>query len=469
MRNSALVPPAYRPPPVRRSSDRQRSTNFGGRWRRELIGVLSSLALACIAFVAGAAIYDVQVFPAEALRNAFIGGKAFVRVATHALNLVEPYRTKLYGMARSSGSGVTRYASGMTQPGLTLYTSGHSSAAFLIDPSGQIVHRWALPFSQAWPNPEHISFPVGDRYIYFRETYVYPDGGLLTNYEAPDTTPHSYGMIKIDKDSKLVWKYPGYVHHDFDVATDGTIFALVQRFVDRETEGRLRPVIEDGVAILSPDGKLAREIYLADAIDRSAYRGLLDRIDPMDETGDLFHANSIDILTAEMAPRFPFLRSGQLLVSLAAIDALVVLDPVAKTIVWAVTGPWLGQHDADFLPNGNMLLFDNKGAIGRGGRSQVLEFEPITTAIVWSYRGTAEDVLYSAIRSDQERLANGNTLITESTPGRIFEVTPLGEIVWEFYNPHRAGPGDAYIAVVSGVQRLDPARLPFLQGKSAAK
>lgn len=346
------------------------------------------------------------------------------------------------------------------------------------------MHQWTLPFSQAWPNPEHIQFPVGDRYMYFRETYVYPNGDLLTNYEAPDTTPNSYGMIKIDKDSKLLWKYPGYVHHDFDVAADGTIFALIYRFVERATPdqdqhralqpaggggGQPRPVVEDGVAILSPDGKLVREIYLADAIDRSAYRGLLDRIDPMMETGDLFHANSIDILTVEMAPRFPFLRAGQLLISLAAIDALVVLDPVAETIVWAATGPWLHQHDADFLPNGNMLVFDNWGAIGTGGRSQVLEFEPLTTAIVWSYRGTAEHVLHSYIRSDQERLPNGNTLITESTPGRIFEVTPSGEIVWEYYNPHRAGPGDAYIAVVAGVQRLDPARLPFLQARSAAK
>lgn len=120
IRNSALAPAASRPAPVRGSSERagrQPSRNFGGRWRLELSGVFSALALACIAFVAGAATYDVQVFPAEALRNAFIGGKAFVRVAARALNLVEPYRTKLYGMARSSASGVTRYVSDKSQPG----------------------------------------------------------------------------------------------------------------------------------------------------------------------------------------------------------------------------------------------------------------------------------------------------------------------------------------------------------------
>jgi hypothetical protein len=32
-------------------------------------------------------------------------------------------------------------------------------------------------------------------------------------------------------------------------------------------------------------------------------------------------------------------------------------------------------------------------------------------------------------------LPNGNTLITESDRGRVFEITPSGEIVWEFFIP----------------------------------
>ena len=35
-----------------------------------------------------------------------------------------------------------------------------------------------------------------------------------------------------------------------------------------------------------------------------------------------------------------------------------------------------------------------------------------------------------------QRLANGNTLITESVNGRAFEVTADGRIVWEFLAPH---------------------------------
>jgi hypothetical protein len=45
-------------------------------------------------------------------------------------------------------------------------------------------------------------------------------------------------------------------------------------------------------------------------------------------------------------------------------------------------------------------------------------------------------------------------LITESDAGRAFEVTRAGEIVWEFYNPHRAGDDGEYIATLFEVVRL---------------
>ena len=37
-----------------------------------------------------------------------------------------------------------------------------------------------------------------------------------------------------------------------------------------------------------------------------------------------------------------------------------------------------------------------------------------------------------------QRLPNGNTLITEGSDGRVFEVTPDHKIVWEFVSPYKA-------------------------------
>lgn len=62
----------------------------------------------------------------------------------------------------------------------------------------------------------------------------------------------------------------------------------------------------------------------------------------------------------------------------------------------------------------------------------------------------------SLIRASQERLANGNTLITESSGGRILEVTPAGEIVWQFVNPVRGGEQNDRLPIICWAQRLDP-------------
>jgi hypothetical protein len=138
--------------------------------------------------------------------------------------------------------------------------------------------------------------------------------------------------------------------------------------------------------------------------------------------------------------------------------AIAVLDPDTEKIVWAIRGPWVGQHDPDLLPNGRILLFDNNGRYDTEGhdKSRVIEFDPHTYNIAWSYAGDENKPLDSTIRSAQERLSNGNTLITESEGGRLLEVTPSGEIVWEYLNPPRGGKENKLIPVVSWGQRIDP-------------
>jgi hypothetical protein len=58
---------------------------------------------------------------------------------------------------------------------------------------------------------------------------------------------------------------------------------------------------------------------------------------------------------------------------------------------------------------------------------------------VWSY--SAPDSFWASYISGAHRLANGNTLITSGPQGRFFEVTPAGEIVWEYWSPYWGAQG----------------------------
>jgi hypothetical protein len=121
-------------------------------------------------------------------------------------------------------------------------------------------------------------------------------------------------------------------------------------------------------------------------------------------------------------------------------------------------GQIVGQHHPHLIPKGlpgagNLLVFDNGGAAGYGppapgapagvntvgrGSSRVIELNPVTLAKVWEYSvaGNESYRFYSHYVSGAQRLANGNTLITEGADGRVFEVTAAGEIVWEYVSPY---------------------------------
>jgi len=134
----------------------------------------------------------------------------------------------------------------------------------------------------------------------------------------------------------------------------------------------------------------------------------------------------------------------------------------------AKLGQIIGLHHAHMIPKGlpgegNILVFDNGGGAGFGpliagltpisgntyrNYSRVIEFNPITLEMVWEYKQSNptadydgdgqilgnERKLFSFFISGAQRLQNGNTLITEGQAGRLLEVTPDNEVVWEYYS-----------------------------------
>jgi formylglycine-generating enzyme required for sulfatase activity len=55
--------------------------------------------------------------------------------------------------------------------------------------------------------------------------------------------------------------------------------------------------------------------------------------------------------------------------------------------------------------------------------------------ITWMFYSMANQGMSSHLDSSVQRLANGNTLVCDSTEGHLFEVTATGEAVWEYINP----------------------------------
>jgi hypothetical protein len=115
-----------------------------------------------------------------------------------------------------------------------------------------------------------------------------------------------------------------------------------------------------------------------------------------------------------------------------------------------------GQHDlrwisAGYPGAGNLLVFNNNVPGAKPGRSAVLElrtprtdsgYELSDSGIfgpdepVWSHVPEDPMAFFSPFVSGAQRLANGNTLITEGASGRFFEVNTDGDVLWNYMTPY---------------------------------
>lgn len=333
--------------------------------------------------------------------------------------------------------------------GLNFYTSGHAPEAILTDMEGRILHRWGYPLRRL--RPELYRDPETRDQIrrieYFRRARLLPDASVLAIYEG-------LGLVKLDRESQVVWSYEGGAHHDLDIAPDGRIWVLDREGKPIPRLGREGAVLEDQVTVLDPDtGRVLRKISILEAFERSEHAALLERMPPRP---DILHTNTLEILDGRLAGIDPAFEAGNLLLSVLELDAIAVLDPEREEIVWAKIGPWRKQHQPTVVDCDRLLLFDNMGPSREGvpERSRVVELDPRTLEALWRYGGDRETDFFSQTLGSAERLPNGNTLITESENGRAFEVTRDGTIVWEFVSPHRAGEEDELVAVLFEMQRL---------------
>ena len=336
-------------------------------------------------------------------------------------------------------TGVTVHLPEYAWPGFNLDTDGFEPEATLRDMDGAVLHRWKMTFDDALPDSPAFEGEPGS--YNWRRVKLLENGDLLAIYEG-------HGIIKLDRDSNLIWGYDRHAHHDMEPLPDGSVWVLTREAEIVPSISEDQPILHDFVVLLNPDGIETRRISVLQAIQNSVYVSLLD-LAP--KSGDILHTNEIEILSGESADEIPAFQKGRLLLSIRNMNSLVVLDTESEQIVWALTGLWVRQHASTVLENGNLLVFDN---LGRSGSSRVVEFNPSTQELVWSY-GSGVRGFRSGTCGGNQRFPNGNTLITESDYGRAFEVTREGKIVWEYFTPDRTGDHDEFIATLFEVFRLE--------------
>lgn len=317
-------------------------------------------------------------------------------------------------------SGVLVNLQDETQDGVNFYASRKQSRAQLLDMKGVVLHEWNVRGMGGW---QHVS--------------LLPDGsiiGLVKNKQ----------VFKIDKDSNVLWTYKGRVHHDLDVVKDGRVFVLSRTASMMPKYDKNHPTVDDLVVELSPEGEELSQFSILKMIEDSPYAFLLGDTDSLtakkvrranprrNKEYDILHSNHVEVFDGSLAEKSPIFAEGNMLLSPRNTHTMMIVDPKTKEIVWLWgSSKLIFPHHPTVTEAGTILVFNNGND---ETRSQVVEVDPLTNDIIWTYGPTEE--FFSETRGSNFRLDNGNTLITESDTGYVFEVTPKGKTVWEFANPH---------------------------------
>lgn len=404
--------------------------------------------------------------PFSYLKQAILAGIVVLAGLLAAAPRVYPTGVTIYDPSRAYNSYLCFSASGKT---------------YLIDMNGNEVHSW--PFGG---NPSEVIDPAlvgGKRGHVFVQLSSLPQsrGGIYSNRTVGE----------LDWEGNTVWEWgtqaPGGAamqNHDWARLENGNSLLLVT-IPHAVKELGPKEIGDQGIYEVTPEGGIVWKWVAGDHIKEFGFtaeglRYLRERIkrNPPEIWGYL-EINDMHPL----GPNRWFDAGDQrfapdnIMIDARKANFIAIIDKKSGKVVWRL-GPnfpgseyspdqrigrkdlprpvdqLAGQHDAHLIAKGlpgagNLLVFDDQGgsgfppaAIGIYAGSRILEIDPIKNEIVWQYTG--EDSgrptwsFFSSFVSSARRLPNGNTLIDEGMTGRFFQITPTGDIVWEYVTPYIA-------------------------------
>jgi hypothetical protein len=395
-------------------------------------------------------------------------------------------------------TGTTIYYPEKCWNGFTLFQAelhrNNGYGAVLIDMNGNVVNRWKG--LDGFPNKMlpggHIMGSTGVR----NPKYGFQDMVDLVEADWEGNIVWKFDRYELVKDPRQPPRWMARQHHDYQregnpvgyyipgmeskAGGGKTLILCHKNLKDLRISEKI--LLDDTIIEVDRRGKITWEWTCSEHFEEMGFsaraKKTLTRNPGMKPAGggigDWMHMNSMSTLGPNK-----FYDSGDkrfhpdnIIWDGRQTNIIAIIDRQTGKIVWQM-GPYftttkalreigqiIGQHHAHMIPRGlkgegNILLFDNGGAAGYGAPnpgapegidnarrdfSRVLEFDPLTLEIKWQYPapvpGPGGNRFYSSFVSSAQRLPNGNTLITEGNSGRIIEVTPEQETVWEYISPY---------------------------------
>jgi len=364
--------------------------------------------------------------------------------------------------------GVLNHNASRAFKGYTLLAPITTTMTYLIDNDGQVVNVWKA------------NNPTG-------QVAMLLDDGSLLRTAAPQSQwmqgGGAGGMVELYSWSgERLWQYThlsptARTHHDVEVLPNGNLLMLVWESHTREeavAQGRLSNRLTENalwserVIELKRTGATSGEIVWS----WSSWDHMIQDVDPAKPNygvvseqperidinaggtrSDWLHANSV---------RYNVARD-EVMISIHNLNEIWIISRKTGDIVYRYGNPrnykcgtqqnqvLFGQHDARWLSDSRVMIFNNgNGRFGGNGssvdeidlplnedgtyrRDAASAYMPQQPIVV--YPSAISTRFYAQNISGATRLPNGNTLSCLGPSGVFVESTPEGDEVWRYVNP----------------------------------
>jgi hypothetical protein len=399
-----------------------------------------------------------EIFPYRVLKEARLGLEAWAGVDRHNSRLPKAFEKFEDGAAprpqakRLGGDAGNEYVLVTGGPyQLMERCPRYGCMAWITDRSGEIVHTWEVNLDELWTGLEGIAGDVNALSLYPVGMALGKDGSLVVSFQGRETYPVHIGIMKADRDGKLLWKRFDRSHHWLTMDEAGQIYTPFSTYVkDLKHIGGSGVTVKcatgqsgmDGIRILSPEGKSVRELTLLDNFVRAGYSGLFYGVR---DGCNLTHLNSVALASASVAKALPGAAAGDLLVSLRETSSVALLDGKTGAVKYMVAGRTAAQHGAQFLPDGTVIALDNVGGDRKLGGTRIVRINLLNGASETVFpKGNENDLLpvFTEVAGQIDVSADGKrALVSVTHQGRVIEIdVASGAPLWVYENTHDIAP-----------------------------
>ncbi len=264
--------------------------------------------------------------------------------------------------------------------------------------------------------------PINTRTLFrSQHPYLLADGSIiLSSGDGP--------LARINACGKLVWTIDRQFHHSIEGFGENLIAPLVSKNNENDIIGKY--FRDDGYAIVTKDGKIIEEKSIIDILRRGGYEGLLFGQSIRD---DRVHLNDAEpILSSDN-----YVKAGDIMFSARHLSTVFLYRPSEDKIIWLKTGPWLSQHDIDYLGNGRFSIFGNDLDAAGGdfvGRknSDIYVYDMSDNSISKPYEAVFRDNKFLIVSGGVQRiLSNGDGFFECTNRGELFRVSSK-KVRWKY-------------------------------------